>query len=260
MTFLEEIIAHKKEEISELSMRLKNAKPHPSKRDFLKALTASKQTPALIAEIKRSSPSGGDISPNADILSIAETYESCNASAISVLTDYRYFGGSLADLQQISRTVHIPVLRKDFILDASQILEARMSEADAVLLMVSILQSPSQLKELLDYTHSLGMNALVEIHNEKEIEIALKAGAKIIGVNARDFTDLSVDIKRLPPLLQKIPKGIVRVAESGMKTRKDIEYVSPYCNAVLIGTGLLSEGEKNISEKIHSLFSHALLS
>ncbi|MCF7905700.1 indole-3-glycerol phosphate synthase TrpC [Candidatus Gracilibacteria bacterium] len=252
-TILHQIIAHKTQEIVGLSMRLKNARPQKSKRSFLQALISSKHKLALIAEIKKKSPSRGDILPDADVLSIAEIYEKSGASAISVLTDYQYFGGSLADLQQVSRMVDIPVLRKDFILDASQILEARMAEADSVLLMVSVLKETKKIQELIQYAQSLGMEPLVETHDEAEIKIAVQSGAKIIGVNARYFSDLSVDITRLPTLLKKIPQGIVRVAESGMKTREDMQYLSPHCDAVLIGTTLMEEGEEGIEEKIKEI-------
>ena len=142
---------------------------------------------------------------------------------------------------------------KDFIIDKGQILEARLSEASAVLLMTSVLKTVEHLKALREYAESLGMDALVETQDEAEIKVALASGAHIIGVNARHFSDLSVNINRVPRLLQKIPKNIIRVAESGISTKADVALVEPYCDAILVGSSLMNGDTQTIPEKISTL-------
>ena len=254
MTVLQKIIEQKKREVSGLERTLKNARPTQNTRSFLKALKRNKNAPVqLIAEIKKASPSKGDIALDADVTEIAEIYEQSGVAAISVLTDYEFFQGSLSDLNNVVRDVEIPVLRKDFIIDKGQILEARLSEASAVLLMTSVLKTEDALREMREYAESLGMDALVETQDEAEIKKAIASGAKIIGVNARHFSDLSVDINRVPILLQKIPKGIIRVAESGIKIKSDVDLVSPYCDAILVGSSLMEAGSEKISTRIKQL-------
>ena len=163
MTILKKIIAQKQREISGLERTLKNAKPSKNQRSFLKAITRKNgEAVKLIAEIKKASPSKGPIAPEADVVEIGLMYESCGAAAISVLTDYEFFQGSLSDLNNVTREVEIPVLRKDFIIGTDQILEARLSEASAVLLMTSVLKTAEKLKTLREYAESFGMDALVE--------------------------------------------------------------------------------------------------
>ncbi len=255
MSVLEKIISQKEREIAGLPKTLKNAKPTKSKRNFLEALQKPKSQapPQIIAEIKKASPSKGPIFPEADVVEIAEIYQQSGASAISVLTDFPFFGGSLSDLNNVSRAVHVPVLRKDFIIDQNQILEARLSEADAVLLMTSVLKDPSKLKDFRTYAESLGMDALVETQDEAEIEMALKSGAKIIGINARHFSDISVDINRVPPLLKQLPANIIKVAESGIETSQDVKKVAPFCDAILVGSAIMGSGMENMAKTITSL-------
>ncbi len=254
MTILKKIIAQKEREISGLERTLKNAKPRKNKLSFLKAITRKKgETVKLITEIKKASPSKGAIAPEADVVEIGLIYESCGAAAISVLTDYEFFQGSLSDLNNVVREVEVPILRKDFIIDTGQILEARISEASAVLLMTSVLKTTDKLKTMREYAESLGMDALVETQDEAEIKIALQSGAKIIGVNARHFSDLSVDINRVPDLLKKLPDHIVKVAESGISTKADVDLVSPYCDAILVGSVLMSGDQRLIQAKIKAL-------
>lgn len=254
MTILQKIIEQKTREVSGLECTLKNAKPRKNQLSFLKAITRKKGGPVkLIAEIKKASPSKGPIAIDADVVEIGLIYEQSGASAISVLTDYEFFQGSLSDLNNVVREVEIPVLRKDFIIDTGQILEARLSEASAVLLMTSVLKTTEKLKTLREYAENLGMDALVETQSEAEIEIALQSGAKIIGVNARHFSDLSVDINRVPQLLQKLPAHIIKVAESGISTKADVDLVSPYCDAILVGSSLMSGDQRLIQAKIKAL-------
>ena len=196
----------------------------------------------LIAEIKKASPSRGVIRPDFDPVEIAKIYAGNGAAAISVLTEARYFQGSLDHLKNIRKALpdEIPLLRKDFIVDPYQIYESRAYGADSLLLIVAILE-PEKLQELLGISHELNMSCLVEVHNEAEVEIALKSQAKIIGINNRDLNTFGVDItitERLRPL---IPRDRIVVSESGIKERSDIEKLSQLgIDAVLIGESLMS--------------------
>jgi len=248
MSILENILARKQEEVSGLDDRFKNAKPVKSKKNFKDALLSPGLS--LIAEIKRKSPSKGDLWPELEASEVAEKYEHLGAAAISVLTDELFFGGSLADLQQVSRSVEMPVLRKDFILCEAQILEARLSGADAVLLMVSVLKNAEKIQALIAYAKNLNMHCLVEIHDEEELEIALESGAEIIGVNARKFKDLSVDPEIFQHLLAKVPQNIIKVAESGFYTGEDIEKVKNLADGVLIGTSFMEHEGRDLEEKL----------
>jgi len=197
----------------------------------------------LIAEIKRASPSKGLIRADFDPVAIAQTYAANGASAISVLTEVRYFQGSLSYLPEIKAALgdrKIPLLRKDFLTDPYQIYESRAYGADALLLIAAIL-SPEKLKELLQLSHKLGMSCLVEVHNKAELKIALESGARIIGINNRDLNTFETDLtttKRLRPL---IPKDKIVVSESGIKERRDMEKLGGWgVDAVLIGESLMA--------------------
>ena len=192
----------------------------------------------MIAEVKRRSPSAGAIREDLDPADRAELYAAHGAAAISVLTDGPYFGGSLADLSDAVRRVPVPILRKDFILDELQILEARAAGAAAVLLIVRALARP-RLGELLQFARSWGLEALVEVHTRAELSAALEAGAEIIGVNSRDLDTFRIDTGRAWEILGLIPRDEVAVAESGMSTVSDIELAAGAgADAVLIGTAL----------------------
>ena len=197
----------------------------------------------LIAEVKKASPSRGVIRPDFSPVEIARTYATNGASAISVLTEARYFQGSLDHLRDIRDALgdkRLPLLRKDFIYDSYQIYESRAYGADCLLLIVAIL-SPGELEALLKLSHELNMSCLVEVHNEAELEIALSSGVKIIGINNRDLKTFAVDLnvtRRLRPL---IPPDKIVVSESGIKSRSDIERLRQWgVDAVLIGESLMS--------------------
>jgi indole-3-glycerol phosphate synthase len=193
---------------------------------------------ALIAEVKRRSPSAGTISAELDPVSHGIAYARAGASAISVLTDGPYFGGSLEDLREVARAVPVPVLRKDFILDELQITEARAAGAAAVLLIVRAL-SPIRLAELLRVTWSMGLDALVEAHDARELDVALEAGAELIGINSRNLDDFRIDIVASWALLACIPPERVAIAESGMATEADVQRAAEAgADGVLIGTAL----------------------
>lgn len=212
---------------------------------FEKNLSLSKEM-AFICEVKRASPSKGIIAEEFPYLEIATEYEQAGATAISVLTEPNYFKGSNQYLTEISKVVNIPVLRKDFIIDEYQIYEAKLIGADAVLLICSLL-STNILRQFLLLCEELGLSALVEAHSEVEIQSALEAGAKVIGVNNRNLQTFEVDITHSVRLRNLVPPNILFVAESGIRTREDIEVLKKAgVNAVLIGETLMRSHDKKV--------------
>ena len=198
---------------------------------------------AVIAEVKRASPSRGELADIADPAELARAYESGGARVISVLTEERRFNGSLADLDAVRAAVRIPVLRKDFIVRPYQIHEARAHGADMLLLIVAALEQPA-LESLLERTESLGMTALVEVHTEEEADRALQAGAKVIGVNARNLKTLEVDRDCFARIAPGLPSDTIRVAESGIRGTGDLlAYAGAGADAVLVGEGLVTSGD-----------------
>ncbi len=236
---IDEIIAHKRTEIAGLAERIAGRTPARSQRDFAGALQRQGAGVRVIAELKRRSPSEGDIASADDLLARARAYEEGGAAAISVLTDEFYFGGDGALLQAVGQVVELPLLRKDFIMTPAQVVESRLLGADAVLLMVRVVPEVAELRALRELAERYGMDALVEAHTAQEVAIAVESGAKIVGVNARDFTDMSVDIARVPPLLAQLPTGVTCVAESGLGTLADVGRVAPMAEAILVGTSLM---------------------
>ncbi len=199
---------------------------------------------SFICEVKKASPSKGLIAPDFDYLSIAEEYEKAGAGAISVLTEPDYFLGSVQYLKEIAEKVSIPVLRKDFTIDEYMIYEAKLTGADVILLIVSLL-TEERLRDYIQICDKLGLSALVEAHDEKEIECAVRAGARVIGVNNRNLKDFTVDIQNGIKLRKKVPEEISFVAESGIKTREDIRILEESdVNAVLIGETLMKSADK----------------
>jgi len=209
--------------------------------DFAAALRGD--TVRLIAEVKKASPSRGIICPDFNPVRIARIYADNGATAISVLTEPKYFLGSLEYLRDIKKALAdkpLPLLRKDFIIDPYQVYEARAYGADCVLLIAAIL-SPKKLGELLQLSRQLGMMNLVEIHNEAELDTAIKYGASIIGINNRDLTSFEVDLKTTSKLRPLIPPGCITVSESGIKNRLDMQKLKEWgINAALIGEALMS--------------------
>jgi indole-3-glycerol phosphate synthase len=219
--------------------RLKDlAKRAASSRDAVAALSG--QDVAVIAEVKRASPSKGTMAAISDPAALACDYEAGGASVISVLTEPRHFGGSLEDLAAVRERVSVPVLRKDFIVSSYQLWEARAHGADMVLLIVAALEQ-NALVSLVERAMSIGLVPLVEVHTDAEVVRAVEAGAKIIGVNARDLTTLEVDrgvFARLAPL---IPAHIVKIAESGIRGPRDLfAYAAAGADAVLVGESLVT--------------------
>ena len=199
---------------------------------------------AIIAEVKKASPSKGLISRDFDYIEIAREYEEAGASAISVLTEPYFFKGSNNFLMEISENVSIPILRKDFTIDEYMIYEAKLLGASAVLLIVSILDD-AQLKEYLDLSHDLGLSAIVETHDANEIKTALDAGAEIIGVNNRNLADFTVDIENSIRLRSLVGDDVVFISESGIKTKEDVTRLKENnVDAVLIGETLMRSEDK----------------
>lgn len=244
-TVLDQIIEGVREDLEQrraqrpLTQVQERAAAAPSPRDALAALTARRGV-HVIAEVKRSSPSKGALAAIADPAALAADYAAGGASVISVLTERRRFGGSLADLDAVRARVDVPVLRKDFVVDPYQVWEARAHGADLVLLIVAALPQ-EVLQGLLERVESLGMHSLVEVHDEDELSRALAAGARIVGVNNRDLRTLEVDRDTFARLAPGIPAGRVAVAESGIRGPLDVMAAAEAgAGAVLVGEALVT--------------------
>jgi indole-3-glycerol phosphate synthase len=207
------------------------------------AAIGGRSTVELITEIKRRSPSKGDLNPNLDPAATAAAYEEGMAACLSVLTDTEFFGGSVADLRAARAACALPVLRKDFTVDVRDVADARIMGADAVLLIVAAL-SDAELRLFLTFAGELGLDALVEVHDERELDLAVDAGATLIGVNQRDLTTFEIDRELAVKLAARMPDGAVTVAESGMRDRDDIVAVgSAGYDAVLIGETVVTSDD-----------------
>jgi indole-3-glycerol phosphate synthase len=248
MSILDEIFAHKRREVTAAKQRVSVSdleaaiREVPIPLDFAEALRGCLGFgPQLIAEVKYRSPSKGILCPDFDPLDLARIYAENGAAAISVLTDEKYFGGSLDYLRQIALLeLGLPLLRKDFIFDRYQLLEARAAGASAVLLIVAMLD-PVQLNDLLAAAHELDLEALVETHTGPEVNQALKVGANVIGVNNRDLHNFTTSLETSLQLRAMIPVGAVMVAESGIHTSEDVARLAAAgVDAMLIGEGLVT--------------------
>jgi indole-3-glycerol phosphate synthase len=219
------------------SALMARARVRPPARDLLGALRTSR--PALIAEVKRASPSAGAIARERDPAAQARAYAAGGAAAVSVLTEPKHFDGSLVDVEAVRGAVEVPVLRKDFLVDPAQVIEARAWGADAVLLIAACL-SPDELTAMLRATADLGMSALVETHSDEDLEKALSSDAELIGVNARDLESLDVDVPAALVRLGSLPSDRVGVMESGIATRADVlAAVNAGASAILVGEALM---------------------
>lgn len=220
------------------------AETSPYKPDFPFEKALSKDGISFICEVKRASPSKGMISPSFPYLDIAREYERIGASAISCLTERKYFLGKPEYLRDIASIVSIPVLRKDFIIDEYQIYEARALGASAILLICAIL-TDEKMKHFMTLADSIGLSVLTEVHDEEEVRRALAAGARIIGVNNRNLKDFTVSLSNAVRLSSLVPEDILFVAESGIRTRKDIETLERCgADAVLIGETFMRVPDK----------------
>jgi indole-3-glycerol phosphate synthase len=245
LPILSEILTATRERVRALRPRRaeleRAARASPPPRPWGPALSGSDV--AVIAEVKRRSPSAGSIAPALDPAAWARGYVRGGARAISVLTDERYFGGTLGDLEAVRRAVEAPVLRKDFILDPVQVVESRAAGASAVLLIVRALE-PGRLRELSEAAREWGLARLIEVHDAIELEAAVEAEPDAIGVNARDLDTFAVSLDRIAPVLAAVPAGITAVAESGIASRTDVERVAAWgADAILVGTALAGSAD-----------------
>ena len=266
MTILDQIVADKRAEVARLAKREVTADLLREKiaargdvRSFRKALLPPRfGRLGLIAEIKKASPSAGVICPNLNPADMAKAYESGGASCLSVLTDRKHFQGSLHDLKTVREASKLPLLRKDFVIDAQQILEAAEWGADAVLLIAAILDDPA-LEALHQLATAAGLNALVEVHDEAEIKRALRIGADLIGVNNRNLRNFAVDLEvteKLAAKLATLPnrETLLLVAESGIRTREDATRLARCgAQALLVGETLMRAGANSVAENIANL-------
>ncbi len=252
--FLDEILKYKYAEVAvrkeqmpipELERGVINA---PPARPFRQSLTGD--SIKLIAEIKKASPSKGLLCPDFQPVSLARAYEAAGATAVSVLTDQKFFQGSLTYLELVKvGTGKLPALRKDFIIDRYQILEARVYGADAVLLIVAALTEP-ELTSFIKEAKALGLDSLVEVHNLKELKIALNSGADLIGINNRDLKTFKVDLETTFQLIESIPRDKMVVSESGIKNNREVERLARAgVNGVLVGEALVAAADPGLKIK-----------
>jgi len=255
---LDEIVAHKRNEVASrrsavpLALLEEKIGTVAPARDFRGALR--EPGISLIAEVKRASPSKGDIMPDVKAVELAAVYDQAGARAISILTDERFFKGCLDDLTAVHRNLSKSCLRKEFVIDPYQIHEARAAEADAILLIVRIL-SDAELKAYHKLATELGMAVLVETHSEEEIRRAIDAGAHIVGINNRDLDTLEVDVETTLSLKHRVPGGLTLVSESGIYTRDQVRRLEQGgVDAILVGESLLTS--RDIQATIRELLGH----
>ena len=253
-TYLDRILdAHRRaaaEDRRPLTQLVDAARAQPPTRGFRSALATASGI-AVIAEIKRRSPSKGDLNPNLDPADVAMTYEEGGASCLSVLTDREFFGGSPGDLKEARAVSRLPVLRKDFTVAGHDICDARLMGADAVLLIAAAL-SPKELTGFHELATEVGLDALVEVHDDAELEVALAAGATLVGVNQRDLVTFEVDRARAERMAGVIPAGIVKVAESGVRDADDARRLADAgYDAILVGETLVTSPDP--ARAIHDL-------
>jgi len=252
ISVLDKIVDVKKREVAEKKrsrpIKLSDVEERHGVRDFESSLT--RPGVSIIAEIKRKSPSAGQINTSSDPISIALKYEESGADAISILTDESFFGGRDEFVSMVREKSSLPILRKEFIIDEYQILESRLIYADGILLIARIL-TQGQLKSFIAIAHSLGLSSLVEIHSKEDLDAALSADAKIIGINNRDLDTLKIDLGHSIRMKELIPEDRIVVSESGIRSSDDIKLLrSAGFDAVLVGEVLMSS--KNMAKKLRS--------
>ena len=237
-----EDLAARRLPMGQLQEALENA---PTVRDCLPFLMSPEIS--VIAEVKRSSPSKGSLAPITDPAGLAAQYEEAGAHVVSVLTEQRRFGGSLADLDAVRKAIDLPILRKDFMVDEYQFYEARAHGADVVLLIVAAL-SKNQLEDYFHLSTEIGMRSLIEVHTNDELERALEISPEIIGVNSRNLKTLEVDARAFAELIPQIPSTIARVAESGISSREEVVFAQECgATAILVGEALVRSGSPSVA-------------
>ena len=251
MNILDKIIETKRREVAD-AKRLDPALPERAKMSERKPLSfraaLEQSSTGIIAEFKRKSPSKGFFDAEARIEDVVPFYERGGAAAISVLTDKEYFGGSLDDLRRARGLVNIPLLRKDFIIDNYQIAEAKLNGADVILLIAAVL-TPAQVKEFIDYAHELGLEVLLEIHNEEELR-HIYDKVDVVGVNNRDLTTFVTDVKVSVMLSRLIPEGILKISESGISSPLTVKELRIYgYRGFLMGENFMKTGDPGKSLK-----------
>ena len=245
MSWLEQLVAGAREDARRRSEEVpsEDLRTRLGTRDGARPFNEALVRPglSLIAEFKRRSPSGGEIRPGAGVAETVRAYERGGAAALSILTEERYFGGSLHDLRAAREASDLPILRKDFVVDPYQLYEAAANGADAVLLIVAALE-PHELLSLAAGAAGLGLDALVEVHDERELAVAIDAGARLVGVNNRNLRTLDVDVDASARLIARMPRGIVAVSESGLRTSGDLVRLRALgYHAFLIGERFMTE-------------------
>ena len=247
MNRLEIILDQKRTEIARLLPRMEHLRAAALLRDdyrgFAAAIDQGPDALGLIAEVKKASPSVGTIVEQFDPVAIAQAYQAAGAHAVSVLTDEKFFQGSLGYLVQVRKAIGLPVLRKDFILHEVQIFEAAIAGADAILLIVAALEQPD-LERLHDTATTLGLDVLVEVHTLPELDRALDCGARLVGINNRNLTTFEVDLRATEIISEEVPEEVILVSESGIKTQADARRVfAAGVNALLVGEALMRTGD-----------------
>ena len=263
MSILDEILDHKRGEVAAaresvpIERLLDAARSQAPARGFARALRAAPGAlaPRLIAEIKKVSPAKGALNPDMDVRAMARLYEGAGAAAISVLTDEKYFKGHLDDLRAVRSTVALPVLRKDFVVDAYQLVEARAAGADAALLIVGAFDQPlTAIRSLLGTAREVGLDCLVEVHDEAELDVAIEAGAEVIGVNNRNLKTFEVALDVTERLAPRVPPTAILVSESGISTHGDAQRVRRAgASAILVGSAIVSAPDP--AAKVRELIS-----
>jgi len=253
---LAEIIQNKREEIKRIEPHAEDLRKIALKRNDFRSFRDALNQPGymtLIAEVKKASPSAGVISKDFDPVKQATSYELAGADALSILTDEKYFQGSLSYLEQVRRRVQLPILRKDFIVEPVQIYESVIHGADAILLIVAALEQ-DKLRELYDLAKTFQLDVLVEVHDMEEMDRAVDLGADIIGINNRNLKTFEVTLKATEDLAPEIPNDCLAVSESGIKTREDVVFCRDQgINTLLIGETLMRSGD--ISQTVKELFN-----
>jgi len=246
LSILQRIVEVKRGEVADLAPRRAELRARAADAPPARGFAASLRRPGevrLLAEVKRRSPSAGEIRPGADPVEVARAYEEGGAAAVSVLTDREFFGGDLEFLERVRAEVSIPALRKDFIIDPVQVWEARAAGADAVLLIARILDD-ALLAELLALAGEAGMDALVEVHDAAELARALAAGSRLVGVNNRDLASFHTDLDLSLRLAPALPADLTLVAESGIRTADDVDRLGAAgVDAILVGESLMRQDD-----------------
>lgn len=253
---LDEIINYKKIEIEERKKErpIRFLEKEIEKRMPVRGFLKKSEKIRLIAELKKASPSKGIIREDFEPVNLAEDCASAGAAALSVLTDEKYFKGSLKYISLVKEKVNVPILRKDFIIDEYQIIESRAHDADAILLLANVLNF-KVIQKYLDLGNDLGLKCLVEIHTEDELKAALDTSAEIIGINNRDLKTFKVDIENTGRLITRIPDDKIVIAESGISKREDVEYLERLgVDAMLVGTAIMAS--RDIKAKIKELLGN----